>query len=269
MEQTRLITPQQRKYAVRIEGHRGAGRLTPDNSIKGFQKAIELQLEGVELDVWLSVDSIPIVLHGLPDATVELKDGSTRKINEIHSKELKDLILADGESIPTLEEVFDVCKDKVCINIELKEAREDTIEKVLLLLKEKDMFNQIDFSSFQHINKEYLTQYSEKLGIQERISFGFLMAIDKYNIPNYSKELAGDTINIDYRIIMQQKEDCIKQIELAKSNGMGVKIWFPRKIFENISIHEELFDLKVDTIITDEPIALIGFLNDKKQIMSN
>jgi len=264
VEQTRLITPQQRKFITRIEGHRGAGRLTPDNSIKGFKKAIELGLDGVELDVWLTVDGVPIVLHGLPDSTVELQGGLRKKINEIHTKDLKDLILKDGETIPTLEEVLDVCKHNVCINIELKEAREDTMEAVLKMLQEKDMFHQIDISSFQHINKEYLVKYCEKLNIKEKVSFGFLMAIDKFYIPNYSKELAGDTINVDYRIILQKKEELIKQMELAKSHGMGIKIWFPRILVEDIMIHEELFSLKVDTIITDEPISLIKFLKEKE-----
>ena len=38
---------------MRIEGHRGAGFLEPENSIKAFKKAIELGLEGVEFDVSL------------------------------------------------------------------------------------------------------------------------------------------------------------------------------------------------------------------------
>jgi hypothetical protein len=40
----------------------------------------------------------------------------------------------------------------------LKEAREDCVEAVLKLAAEKKMFGQIEFSSFQHINKEYLVK---------------------------------------------------------------------------------------------------------------
>jgi glycerophosphoryl diester phosphodiesterase len=269
MNQGKQIAPTQKRFDVRIEAHRGAGRSRPDNSIQAFMRAVELQLEGVELDVWQSQDGIPIVLHGLSDATVELKDGSRKIINEIHSSELKALFLPGDETIPTLEEVLDVCKGKVCINIELKEAREDTMEKVLLLLKEKDMFKQIEMSSFQHINRDILYKYMEKLGLKENIAFGFLMAVDKYTIPSFSKELAGDTINLDYRMLLENKEACVSLITSAKENGMGVKFWFTRKVFENKQIFDELIALKVDTIITDEPVLLIEHLEEKRhQIQS-
>ena len=46
-----------------IIGHRG-GFFGPENSLKCFNLAIENKLEGVEFDVWLSKDGVPMVLHG-------------------------------------------------------------------------------------------------------------------------------------------------------------------------------------------------------------
>ena len=46
-----------------ILGHRG-GFFGPENSIPGFQGAIDHKLDGVEFDVWLSKDGVPMVLHG-------------------------------------------------------------------------------------------------------------------------------------------------------------------------------------------------------------
>lgn len=46
-----------------IFGHRG-GFFGPENSIKGFQGAIDNKLEGIEFDIWLSKDKVPMVLHG-------------------------------------------------------------------------------------------------------------------------------------------------------------------------------------------------------------
>ena len=46
-----------------VIGHRG-GFFGPENSLKGFQGAVANNLEGIEFDVWLSKDNVPMVLHG-------------------------------------------------------------------------------------------------------------------------------------------------------------------------------------------------------------
>ena len=43
--------------------HRG-GNFGPDNSMTNFKRAVELKLEGIEFDVWVSKDNVPMVLHG-------------------------------------------------------------------------------------------------------------------------------------------------------------------------------------------------------------
>ena len=49
-----------------VIGHRG-GFFGPENSMKGFHGAVENNLEGIEFDVWLSKDNVPMVLHGGDD----------------------------------------------------------------------------------------------------------------------------------------------------------------------------------------------------------
>jgi len=49
-----------------VIGHRG-GFFGPENSMKGFRGAVENNLEGIEFDVWLSKDNVPMVLHGGDD----------------------------------------------------------------------------------------------------------------------------------------------------------------------------------------------------------
>jgi len=49
-----------------VVGHRG-GFFGPENSMKGFRGAVENKLEGIEFDVWLSKDNVPMVLHGGDD----------------------------------------------------------------------------------------------------------------------------------------------------------------------------------------------------------
>ena len=47
-----------------IEGHRGVNKEFPENTLRAFQNALDNEIDGVELDVWLSKDNIPVVVHG-------------------------------------------------------------------------------------------------------------------------------------------------------------------------------------------------------------
>src|SRR5678815_2223735 len=97
-----------------IIGHRGASAVAPENTLAAFRKAIEVGADGIEFDVRLTRDGVPVVIHddnlkrtgGRPDliratslADLQRADvGSwfTRAPNETYA----------GERIPTLEPVF-------------------------------------------------------------------------------------------------------------------------------------------------------------------
>jgi len=69
-----------------IIGHRGAKGIAPENSLSGFKKAIELGIDGVELDVHLTKDGKLVVIHG-----VDLKGltGLKIPIKQLTFEELK------------------------------------------------------------------------------------------------------------------------------------------------------------------------------------
>ena len=56
-------------------GHRG-GYFGPENSMKAFREAAEKHLEGIEFDVWISKDGVPVVIHGGIDGELTGHDDS-------------------------------------------------------------------------------------------------------------------------------------------------------------------------------------------------
>ena len=55
-----------------VIGHRGAAGLAPENTLAAFSKALDIGVDGVELDVQLSADGIAVVHHDFqlnPDIT--------------------------------------------------------------------------------------------------------------------------------------------------------------------------------------------------------
>ena len=138
-----------------IFGHRGVPRDAPENTIAGFKRAVELQLDGVELDVQKCRSGELVVFHD--DEVDKLTDGSGAVV-ELSYDELRHLDAGvkfqgnfKGERIPSLEEVLDVLRGEMIINIELKtrSIRDDGLEThVFDLIERMALQSSVILSSF-------------------------------------------------------------------------------------------------------------------------
>lgn len=95
----------------------------PENSLSAFKKAVEAGY-GIELDVQLSKDDIPVVFH---DASLRRMCGVDGKVWEYTLEELQKMKLADSnETIQTFEKVLETVGGKVPLIVEYKMDRVDT-----------------------------------------------------------------------------------------------------------------------------------------------
>lgn len=104
---------------ARIYAHRGASIEHPENTLLAFSRAIDLGVYGVELDVHLSSDEVPVVIH---DERVDRTTNGTGAVAELPLAELQLLDAGDGTRIPSLEEVLDLVGAAVHVDIEVKAA---------------------------------------------------------------------------------------------------------------------------------------------------
>ena len=111
--------------------HRGAKGYEPENTLQAFQKALDLNADGIELDVHLSADGQIIVIH---DETIDKMTNGKGFVNTLSLPELKAFRIDEKYEIPTLREVFNLVAKKCFINIELKNTA--TLGMVILLIEE-------------------------------------------------------------------------------------------------------------------------------------
>lgn len=136
-------------------GHRGARAAAPENTLAAFRRAVELGADGVELDVMLSADGVPIVHHDFKLGRTNNGKGSVRKLTVAQLKRLdaggwKDPGYA-GERIPTLAEVFQTLDRQVVVNVELKintPWATGLEEAVVSEIKRSHMIDMVVVSSF-------------------------------------------------------------------------------------------------------------------------
>ena len=110
-------------------GHRGARGHAPENTLTSVQQALDLGADGIEVDVhW--ADGQLMVIH---DDTLERTTDGFGPVAEKSFDYLRSLDAGEGESIPTLAEVFDAVQRRAIINVELKGA--GTAEPVVRLIE--------------------------------------------------------------------------------------------------------------------------------------
>ncbi|MBT3267326.1 glycerophosphodiester phosphodiesterase [Candidatus Poribacteria bacterium] len=110
----------QRKTPARSHfriAHRGASAHEPENTLLAFRRALELGADGLELDVHLSADGVPVVIH---DASVDKTTDGTGQVGEMSLAEVRAVDAGKGEKIPLLEEVIDEFAGRCLLLIELK-----------------------------------------------------------------------------------------------------------------------------------------------------
>ncbi len=131
-----------------IVGHRGAGNTAPPNTIAALEKAVEMELEWVEFDVYVTSDDRLVVAH---EGDLSKLLGSDIKVSENSFEVLKEIDLAksfkgaSGEAhMPLFEDVLQFCVDNgLRAQIELKAKGEDARElaQAVMAVMDQDKFD--------------------------------------------------------------------------------------------------------------------------------
>ncbi|MDX1975973.1 MAG: glycerophosphodiester phosphodiesterase family protein [Rickettsiales bacterium] len=98
-------------------GHRGACGHAPENTLLSIRKALELGVHGIEFDIQLSKDGVPVVIH---DDTLERTTSGKGLVSDYTATELQTFDAGKGELIPTLQQVLDLVDKRCRLLIELK-----------------------------------------------------------------------------------------------------------------------------------------------------
>lgn len=138
----------------KIIAHRGVFNNIdiPENSLKSFKKALELDYP-IELDVQLTKDNVLVIFH---DYNLKRMTGDTRNIQDLTYNEIKELKLINTkEKIPTLEDVLKLINDQVPLDIEIKNTKRisDTCN---ILIKKLKKYHNYDIKSFNPKIVRYL-----------------------------------------------------------------------------------------------------------------
>ncbi len=240
----------------KIIGHRGVKDLAPENTIFAINEAIKHKLEWIEIDVKISKDNIPFLLH---DDLLNRTTSGTGYPYQYNYEVIKNLDAGTWFDPkfnylypPTLKEVLDICSNKkIGVNIELKpnkKKEKDNAEAISHLFKKNNFHCQYFFSSFDLFSIKLIRN------LMPNVFLGYL--IDNYK----------DTKNF-----LQILENCLKLkcfcmgfniklinqeiVKICKDNKLKVTVYANKKI--RLIEAQELWSLGVDSIFIDDPNSFV------------
>lgn len=228
--------------------HRGASGYAPENTLAAFDKAVEMQADYIEIDVQLSKDDLPVVIH---DDTLDRTTNGTGNVSAYTLEELRSLDAGSwfdkkyaGEKIPSLNEVLEMYGEKINILIELKSPElypgvEEKVAEALAKYK-LDTSNNIVIQSFNHPS---VIKSAELL---PEITHGVLAGENYKNVTDQQlQEFAAyaEYFNPNLKIVSSELVDNVHQA------GMKISPYTIKTKAEA----ERIYKFGVDGLITDYP----------------
>jgi glycerophosphoryl diester phosphodiesterase len=220
---------------VRIYAHRGASTEFPENTLPAFARAVELGAFGIELDVQLSSDGAPVVIH---DDSVDRTTNGSGLVAALNLDALRRLDAGAGTLIPTLAEVLNLTEGRLHVDIEVKAA--DAAEAVF-----RETTGRADLrfvvSSFNHDVLRHVRQMSNDLEL-----WPLTVAVSD-DVLDTAVDLASPLIAPNDKFINGEIVDHIRDL------GLGCWVW----TVNHPTRAEALAKFGVVGVCTDDPAALI------------
>ncbi len=225
------------KNRILIIGHKGASAITPENTLKAFQKAIELEADYVEFDSHLTKDGEIVIIH---DADTYNLTGVHSLIKNNNLEEIKKLDAGEGEQIPTLQELIAIAKGKIGLQLEIKST--GLLEKMIQILRKEDLIHNSIISSFM------LDELIKLKEIEPKIKIGFLLPTELVQSRLIKRKILRCAKEGFYAIHPHFSRVNREIVEFTHTKGLKVNVW----TVNDSDVMKNLIQMDVDAIITDD-----------------
>ncbi len=229
---------------MRIVGHRGARDEAPENTIGGFRYALERGIRHFELDLRLSADGVPMVIH---DATTARTCSVSLRVDQSTAGQLEGLNAAAThpswtafEPIPTLASLLPLLQQCQSVQLEIKSDRPERLSALFKALRQ--------LLNSHHTRRFTLTSFDKKA-----------LALARGLMPTFRRGLVcerrfadniGHALRLDcallvyhYRLLSSER------IQKSKKAGLEVSTYTVNDSNRILRLRE----WGIDSIITDRP----------------
>ncbi len=239
--------------AIKVISHRGANKIAPQNTLPAFQKAFEIGIDGIETDVHLTSDGIPVICHNYE---IDKTSNGRGTITDMSFEVIRQFDFGsyfshdfEGTKAPSLDEFLALCENKEfeIMNIEIKPSLQhdvSIVKKTIDAVKEHGLFDKLLISSF---SSQMLVQAKK---IDRACRTAYLYSPDKkesyrmmFRAGDFAREIGAEALHPQIYYVNKN------YVDDAHSKGIKVNVWTVNKEKDII----RLAKLGVDGLITDTP----------------
>ncbi|GAB2923895.1 glycerophosphodiester phosphodiesterase family protein [Rheinheimera gaetbuli] len=267
----RAQTALQDPNKVIIAAHRACWSKAPENSLISIADCIALGIDIVELDIRKSKDGVLVVIH---DKTLDRTTNGAGLVADFTISQLKKLQLTElkhgkpvltEQRIPTLEEVFQLTKDKILINID---AKEDVFAAVHQLALQMGVSRQIIFKLElpQDLQLWYAHDFLKTSLFMIKFTQHEISTVDAemfiLQYPAFALEIkAEDQSFIQQMAELSKKYNYRLWINtLSQSPNKSAGLVDKHALHDPTAVWGSLLEMGVSMIQTDHPAALLTYL---------
>jgi glycerophosphoryl diester phosphodiesterase len=232
----------------KIVAHRGASAYAPENTLRAFQRAIELGADMSELDLHVSADGALVVMHNY--AVDETTNGHG-EIKNLTLAELQTLDAGQGEHVPTLQQVIDLVRGRNGLYIELKGATTPRPMVTLLRANNFTLPNQVIVGSFQ----PELVRETKELAPELSVSLLVGPVYPANELIEMARAAHADFVHLCWECRAPHPHELLTPdlLQALRAAGLGIVLWHEERDDEL----QLLRTLDVDAICTNTPDKLI------------
>ena len=252
-----------------IIGHRGASALAPENTLIAFERALTDGADGLEFDVRLSRDMVPVVIH---DADLKRTAGRQERVMDLSARELattdvgswfnarfpaKANDLYNSSTVPLLESVFQMVRGtRATLYVELKpdpQRRSPLVKAVAEMIQNYDMVQAAIVESFD------LNTISEIKVLQPEIRTAALFERkisrpmpSSSAISRLARDCGADELALHHTLATSRRMARFHQ------EGFPVTVW----TVDNPVWASKALDLDLKAVISNNPGLLLAALKN-------
>jgi glycerophosphoryl diester phosphodiesterase len=216
-----------------IIGHRGASAVAPENTLAAFEAAIAAGADGIEFDVRMTRDGVPVVIH---DETLYRTSRVRGRVADMSADQLNQF------DVPSVERLFDLFKsNELVLYLELKDKQMQLVEECCRLVKRYRFEDRVIFACFEHSALQTVKQ------IDPAFKTAALFQPPAAFILKRAHAIGADGLALHHRLCNA------RLIEEANQAGFKVTVW----TVDDPAWLKHARAMDIHALITNNPSALI------------
>ena len=241
-----------------IIGHRGASAVAPENTMAAFREALAVGADGVEFDVRLTPDGVPVVIH---DSTLRRTGGLPKTVAGLTWDEIRKVDVGSwfgksfaNETVPSLAELFTLFQsNNSTLYLEMKaDSTADhrpLAEACVRAIEEHSLKSRVVVECFQLPALKILREIDPEIKTVALFEPAFTnpSVLSDQRMINQAVDVGAAALALHHRLARESV------VQKAKAAGLHVAVW----TVDDPAWIERAETIGIDALITNDPEAMI------------